>query len=739
VSELDAELAELFRDESTQRLDEMDAALLSVESGGAEPGTVNELFRNAHTIKGAAGILGYDDIRALAHAVEDVLAAVRETGVLPPGLAAPLLRATAALRAQVLGNGGPGGGSGLLAELARARAGLEQGNGSGGAPPTAASAVSPAEGTAAATLAEGTAAGTLAGDAPAHDAPDTEPAGVPATDPAGVPAADPAGVPAAGPVPAGSAEQDTLAAGTASPGPAGPPAPRPGGDSRTVRVPAGKIDHLLDLVGEVMQDRRRLTHSLLKEAVIPPEVADRLDTGERMLDELKDSAVSMRLLPLAAITGPLPRAVRDLARSAGKQVEFTVTGADTEIDRVILEGLAEPLTHLLRNAIIHGIEAPQDRQRAGKPPSGCIKLRAVPRGGLVEIAVSDDGRGVSPEVLEQARGEGSLTGLLARPGYSTAAQVTDLAGRGVGLDAVNSHVQSVRGSLEVHSDPGAGMEVVLLLPLALALLDVLLFERGEAVFGVPLASVEEVVIAPRTLVLEGKPALDIRGKPLPISDLATLIGAPAPPQGARPPGLIIGTGGQRVIVTCDELLGEAEVAVKPFGPLLAAARGYLGAAILGDGRIALLLEPAALVRAHRHATAGRAGGAAPAGRGTAPKILVVEDSFTVRELQRSILEAAGYRVVTARDGREGKEVLSRDGDVALVLSDLEMPGMDGLELTRAIRADPARSSLPVVIVTSRGSEEDRRAGVGAGADAYMAKQDFDQQALLATVERLVGR
>ena len=318
--------------------------------------------------------------------------------------------------------------------------------------------------------------------------------------------------------------------------------------------------------------------------------------------------------------------------------------------------------------------------------------------------------------------------------------MTDLAGRGVGLDAVRTYVHSVGGSLDVRSEPGQGMEVIQLLPVALALMEVLLFERGAAVYGVPLAVVEKVVMVTQTLTLEGRSALEVGGRSVPVADFADLIGAVAPPLGERPPALVISLGARRAVVTCDALLGEEEVVVKPLGPLLASLEGYLGASILGDGRIALLVEPAMLTR-RSHAVPALTGPSAADGRPrtASRKVLVVEDSFTVRELQRSILEAAGYSVVTARDGRDALAVLDRDAGVSLVITDLEMPGLDGIGLTRAIRAGTARSSLPVIIVTSRAAEEDRLSGIEAGADAYMAKRSFDQQALLATVERLVGR
>jgi two-component system, chemotaxis family, sensor kinase CheA len=679
VSEPDAGLFELFRDETTQRLDQMDAALLAIEAGDAGAETVGALFRNAHTIKGGAGMLGFDDIRAVAHAAEDVLAAVRDTGVFPAELAAPLLRATAALRAQVAGRGESV--DDLLDDLTASRTML-----------AGCGAVAPG----------GTGTGTAAPEATS--------------------------LPAARAAEQALAEADGRAAA----------ASRPAGLRHVLRIPAEKIDHLLDVAGEITQDRRRLAHALSADKQLSREIADVLGAGERLLDDLKVTAVGMRTLPLTEITGPLPRAVRDLARAAGKDVDFVLTGAGTELDRVILQSLSEPLVHLLRNAVVHGIEPPVERERAGKPARGRVELRAVPRGSLVEIVVTDDGRGVSPEVIEKARREGSLTEVVARAGYSTAAEVTDLAGRGVGLDAVQATVRSLGGSLEVRSEPGLGTDVVLVLPLAIALIEVLLFERGEAVYGVPLSAVEEVVMVTRTFMLQGRPALEIRGRSLPVADFAELVGTDAPLLPGHPPALVIAVGGRRAVVICDTLLGQEEVVIKSLGPLLAGVEGYLGACVLGDGRIALVVEPGMLTRGSRHIPP-KATPDPAAGPAAAPRILVVEDSFTVRELQRSILETAGYCVATARDGRDALAALDRDAQIALVVTDLDMPGLDGLGLTRAIRARPERSSLPVVIVTSHGTADDRRRGIEAGADAYMAKRGFDQQALLATVERLVGR
>jgi two-component system chemotaxis sensor kinase CheA len=658
MNEAEAEFLELFRDEANGRLDNMVDTLLALENGRAGPDALDSLFRDAHTIKGGAGMLGLDDVRTLAHAMEDVLESARSVGEFPPHLTDPLLRAADALRLHIAGESE--GTPDLLEELEASRAGAI---GSGSAPP------------------------------PQDAQPDV------------------------------------------GPGPAPLPAER-----RGIRVSPQKIDRLLDLVGETVLHRRRLEHVLGGERIAEDEtVSDELDLGERLFDELKDAAIQMRTLPISTITGPLPRAVRDIAAAEGKDVELVVSGESTELDRVILESLSDPLVHLLRNAIGHGIESAEERKRAGKPSRATVELHAEQRGGTVEIVVSDDGRGVSKQILAQAKKHGSLADVLARAGFSTADEVTDLSGRGVGLDAVKQHVESFGGTLEAFSEPGEGTRIVLVLPLALALLEVLLVERGGQAFGLPLATVEEAIAVEDSMRLEGRSALELRGRSVPLADLAALIGAEAPLLAERAPAIVVTSGGRRVAASCDRLLGQEEVVVKPLGPLLASVQGYLGGAILGDGRIALLLDPAVLTRAKPRARKRRAAeAAAPAAR-LAPKVLVVEDSYTVRELQRSILEAAGYRVETARDGKDGLDQVSTDDEIALVITDLEMPEMDGLELTQAIRARSDRSSLPVVIVTSRGDAEDRRRGVEAGADAYIIKQDFDQQALLDIVERLAGR
>jgi two-component system, chemotaxis family, sensor kinase CheA len=642
---IDSEFLEIFRDEASDRLDAMVAALLSVEAGAGTAETIDSLLREVHTIKGSAAAVGLEAVGAIAHAAEDVLTGARDAGALDPGRVEPLLQAVDALR-RIIGGGTADDEDAVVAALSGA-----------------------------------------------HVAPKAQ---------------------------NGSAE-----AAQASP------------DARAIRVSAQKIDRLLDVVGETVMNRRRLEHVLGDEpGGNGAELLDELDLGERLLAELTDTAIDLRTLPLSSIVGPFPRAVRDMAKAHGKKAELVVEGAETELDRVILESLSQPLVHILRNAVAHGIELPDDRAAAGKDATGRVELRAVQRGRYVEITVADDGRGIAPELLAAAAQAGSLADVVTKAGLSTAGGVDDLSGRGVGLDAVKIQVESVGGTIDVESEPGVGTAIVLSLPLALALLDVLLVERDGRPFGIPLASVDEAVAVSETLSLSGRQSLEIRGQTLPIADLGDVVLA-STPLPDRPPAVVISAAGRRAAVSCDRLLGEEEVVVKPLGPLLAGVPGYLGAAILGDGRIALLLDPATLVRPTTR-TKVRPVSVEPAPRLTRPKVLVVEDSITVRELQRSILEAAGYRVETAPNGRDALTRVLADDELELVLTDVQMPEMSGLELTAAIRATPSRASIPVVILTSLADEEQRRKGLEAGADEYMVKRGFDQGALLETVERLLA-
>lgn len=661
----DDELLAMFRDEADERIGELVDGLLGFERGEAGLEVLDSCFRQVHSVKGSAGMMGLDEVYALAHAMEDLLADARERGAVPDFLIEPLLHAADALRESVHDRKATGP---ALEALTRASQAVEPEPGSSPKPDVAL-------------------------------APEPE---------------------------AGDGQSSSTAAEQ----------PSPAGEPRSMRIGAHKVDRLLDATGETMLHHRRLEYLLAADGGPTPEVTeDELDRGRALLDDLRDAVLSLRTVPLASITGPLPRAVRDVAASHGKDVDLVIVGADTQLDRTVLDSVSDAITHLLRNAVAHGIEAPADREAAGKPARGRVELRASQRGDRVLIRVSDDGMGVAPELLDRAHDPGALMEVLAEAGLSTAGAVTDVSGRGVGLDAVKRSVEAVGGTVEITSEAGSGTAVNLSLPVSVALLEVLLVERAGAVVALPLAHVAEVVAVDGELSLGGRASLEVQGEPLPLSDLVAALGGSAPAPSERAPAVVVTAPEGRAVLVCDRVLGSEEVVVRGLGPVLADAPGYLGATVLGDDRVALLVDAAFLVQA---VAGGGTARPAPREEPLPPRVLVVDDQFVVRELQRSILEVTGYRVVTACDGREAADLLARDQDIDLVVTDIEMPEMDGFALLARIREHPTRGSLPVVIVSTRGGEEDERRGLDAGADAYIGKDRFDQAALVETVGRLVG-
>jgi two-component system chemotaxis sensor kinase CheA len=659
---MDESLLDIFREESLERVERMASTLLAAEPEGGDAEAIAQLFRDAHSIKGSAGMFGLDQIGALAGAMEDVLSRSRESGVLSPREIPALLGGADAIRAAV---------------------------------------------------ADGRAVTAPAATAALH-----------ALD-SGLAAVSPTST--SSPTPTSADEPPPVAEAISRRTAAEP----------TLRVRAEKVDRLLASVGEAALHGRRLEHLTAGDAMADDALHEELERGQTLVADLQEAVLDLRTLPLRTVVGGLARTVRDAAAEVGREARLELTGMDTPLDRSILDGIGDALVHLVRNAVFHGIEPADEREARGKPGIGTIRIDAEQRGGLVALTCADDGRGVSEAVLARVPPGGSLADLLAEAGFSTAGVVSDLAGRGVGLDAVKHHVEGLGGVLEVSSEPGAGTTVTLLVPLTLAVVTVLLFERGRQVFGVPLSGVDRAVRGADTHQLHGRRALELDGVMVPLADLADSLGMDAPALHGDCPVVLVVSGTRRAAVECDRLLGDREIVVKSLGPLLASATGYLGAAILDDGAIALLLDPAHLVRTAARAPQARRA-ADPSVPRQAPKILVVDDQFTVRELERTILEAAGYRVRTAQDGRAALALLDQEPDIECVVSDIEMPRMDGLDLLDAIRARPAHSALPVIIVSASESDEALERGADAGADAWVVKSEFEQEALLETVGRLIG-
>ncbi|MFY0582008.1 hybrid sensor histidine kinase/response regulator [Cystobacter fuscus] len=427
-------------------------------------------------------------------------------------------------------------------------------------------------------------------------------------------------------------------------------------------------------------------------------------------------------------------------------MRLEVHGGALELDRSLLQGLREPLLHLMRNAVAHGVETPAERLEAGKPQEGVVTLTARLRGGRVQVVVEDDGRGLDlGAIREKARARGlpvlddaGDARLIFMPGLSTTEAVTSVSGRGVGMDVVRSQVEALRGNVDVSFVPGQGTRFVLDVPLTLSTLRVLLVLVSGQTFAVAGESVE------RLLRLDPGDVRRVEGRQLwagpeallPLSTLAQVLGLPAGTPRPHPSALLLSAGEVHAVLGVDEVVAEQEVLIRGLGPRIRRARHVSGMAVLPDGRLAPLLNAPSLVRAAEGRTAAVGlfpVAAAPTAR---RRVLLADDSMTTRALEQSILEAAGYEVLACSDGQEAWERLQAEGADALV-SDVEMPRMDGFTLTEAVRGSPRFGRLPVVLVTARSSDEDKTRGLQVGASAYLVKSAFDQSHLLETLRQLL--
>ncbi|QAT88674.1 sensor histidine kinase/response regulator [Corallococcus coralloides] len=461
---------------------------------------------------------------------------------------------------------------------------------------------------------------------------------------------------------------------------------------------------------------------------------------------LDDEVRRARMLPFEEGCTGLERAARDVAHGLGRRVRMEVHGGGLELDRSLLQSLREPLLHLVRNAVAHGLEAPEERARHGKPEEGRVVLSARLRGSRVEVAVEDDGRGLDLESLrERARARGmeapeddeDAARLVFLPGLSTAQKVTAVSGRGVGLDVVRAQVEALRGSVEVAFKAGQGTRFTLDVPLTLSTLRVLLVSVGGQVLALASEGVDRLLrLSPSDVrEVEGRMSWVTPEALVPLASLAGVLDLPPGPPKARPPAVVLSAGTAQAALVVDEVIAEQEVLVRSLGSRVKRARHVAAAAVLPDGRMALLLNPASLVRA--------AGGRPSAQFFPTPKeqvvrrrVVLADDSPTTRMLEQSILEGAGYDVVACADGAEAWERLQAGGADAMVM-DVEMPRMDGFQVTEAVRTSPRFGRVPVVLVTSREKPEDKARGLQAGASAYIVKSAFDPTSLLETLRRLL--
>ena len=476
--------------------------------------------------------------------------------------------------------------------------------------------------------------------------------------------------------------------------------------------------------------------------------ADGINTLHGNLTQLADHVAEARLVPLATMFDAFPRAVRELALTQGKHIELVIENSDAGVDRSMMSDLRDALVHLIRNAVDHGIEAPELRARLGKPATGQVTLRAIADGDLLRVEVEDDGRGIDPSrlkevavrrgVLTQAQterlSERDVMELLFRPGFSTRDEVSDVSGRGIGLDVVKRKVEGLGGSVAIHSRIGRSTMVALRLPQSLALMRVLLVRLGDHVYGMPAADVEAVArCGPEDrLEIMGTVAMLYQDRPITLAALGTLLGLPSAQGRERAPCVVVRHGEDRAALLVDGFVDEREVAVKAIGgEFLKGAPFIAGSAALEDGRIAVLLHVPDMMAEVRKL-------ARPVEDGGAPRrlrVLLVDDSPIARATETALVLALGHVVEEAPDGEAAWNLL-QTAQFDIVLTDVQMPRLDGFDLTRRIKGSPELAKVPVVMLTALVSPEDKRRGLDAGADAYLVKSELGVESLALTIDRL---
>ena len=524
----------------------------------------------------------------------------------------------------------------------------------------------------------------------------------------------------------------------------------------------GDFDPLeMDRYSTIQQLSRALAESASDVASIQQLISERIREAEnlilqqsRAVSELQDGLMRTRLVPFNRHVQRLSRLVRQCASEFGRSAELQVIGGTAELDRQIMDRMLGPLEHLLRNAVIHGIEPPERRADAGKPESGQVTVEVRREGAEVVVEVSDDGGGLD---LEAIRGKAISLGLvdynhhlgdedaaamILRSGFSTAQQLTQGAGRGVGMDVVASEVRQLGGALEVHNQPGQGVTFEIRLPFTRAITQALVLRAGDEWYALPLPAVEGVVRVPAD---ELQRYLGPHPVPYRYGDHeyhfehvgALVDGHAAPPTDAGSvPAILVRVGDRPTALLTDEMLGAREIVVKPLGPQLTGIRGVAGATILGDGKIVLILDVAALIRARARAPEALPPTPVPPKEDDRTFVMVVDDSITVRRVTERLLERNGMRVITAKDGVDAVALL-QEHRPDIMLLDIEMPRMDGYEVASHVRNDPRLRDIPIVMITSRVGDKHRNRAMELGVDHYLGKP-YQESDLLSAVRSLVN-
>ncbi len=750
----DASLLELFSLEAEAQTQVLSTGLLALERNPTQADQLESCMRAAHSLKGAARIVGIDSGVSVAHVMEDCLVSAQEGRLLlRPEHIDALLQGTDLLMRIATPTNAPQP-TDIEAYVALMAQLLDPAS-----PPAVAAPV----------MAE-----------LQLEAPRVEP----------TPTAPIIDVSSETPEPASRKNKRTTEGG-----------------ERVLRVTAERLNSLLDLSSKSLVETQRLKPHLatmqrlkrmqnnglralenlnvhLKEHALSLEALEALEDARRLLAEsqqllseknaeldefawqasqraqvLYDTALACRMRPFADVLTGQVRMVRDLGRSLGKQVRLEIEGEKTQVDRDVLEKLEAPLTHLLRNAVDHGIETPEQRLLKGKPEEGLIRLRASHQAGLLVLELSDDGNGVdlekvrrsiverqlSPAETAAQLSEEELLTFLFLPGFSLRDTVTEVSGRGVGLDAVQHMVRQLRGAVVLEQTAGEGSRFHLEVPLTLSVVRSLVVEVGEEAYAFPLAHIERMCdLAPEDIVqVEGRQHFWHEGQHVGLVAASQLLNRPASQNSGETLKVVVIRERDAVYgVAVERFIGERTLVVLPLDERLGKVQDISAGALLDDGSVVLIVDVEDMLRSvDKLLNTGRLERIARHGNQAAEsarkRVLVVDDSLTVRELQRKLLLNRGYDVAVAVDGMDGWNAL-RSEDFDLLITDIDMPRMDGIELVTLLRRDNRLQSLPVMVVSYKDREEDRRRGLDAGADYYLAKASFHDDALLDAVVELIG-
>ena len=687
---------ETFRTLAAERLAQVSLGWIELEHGAASPARTEAMLRELHTLKGEAGLMGFGAVADALHELEDLIGtAVRRGAPVDPSLGDLVLRGLDQVGAAIAGDAEK-----ATAEMNALR---REAHDAGPAPAV-----------------------------PRDPRPPTMP-----------PPFDPPAAPSGGGGGGGA----------------------PGLDEPTSRISIEQLERISGVVSELVLVRHRLADAVglvHRQRLHAPADETLTALHGRLRDDVRRMAAmtasldavvrDLRMVPIERLLAHFPLMVRELARDLGKQVKLVLVTNGVQADRAILEHLQGPLLHLIRNAVDHGIEPPADRVAAGKPETGTITIAASVVGSTLRLEIRDDGAGIDVDVVRRRAVEQGLIeapsarvlsdeqilAYLFSSGFSTRKTVTRVSGRGVGLDVVRSAIEAVGGTVTTHNAPGRGTTFVLNVPVTALITPLVLATIGAGRYAIPSAEVVSILPADDHPVVDSidGPAIRLGDALVPLVPLPEILGEPdAPPVDAR---LVIARSGEVLMALAGTTRHrDREAVIRGAGPVLDGNPYIAGGIDLEDGSVALVLDLSKMVVAARAIAVRARHHAAPVTTAVAAKVLVVEDSVIMRDIIAEALRAHGVEVVEAEDGVEALAALELHPDVRLLVTDLEMPRLDGFELIRRVRAQPRSTRLPAVVISTRGSDADKLAAIEVGADAYLVKSDFSRESLWSHIGRFL--